>query len=66
MKLIKTDITSSMEASALNDLMMIHLNGPPFNEYKPQKAIDKWFFGLKKSRHTEGHLPATKKQKTLE
>jgi len=35
------------------------------NEYEPQKALDKWFFGSKTSRHTECHLPATNKQKTV-
>ena len=31
MNLIKTDIRLSIEASALNDLMMIHLKGPDLN-----------------------------------
>lgn len=37
-----------LEASTLNDPMMIHLNCPLLNDYKPENAIDGWCFGFKK------------------
>jgi hypothetical protein len=54
MKLIKGKFRSSMNPSTLNDLLMIHTNGPSLQDFIPDKSVNNWYFATKK-RHTGGH-----------
>lgn len=55
MNLIKNKFRSCLETESLDDLMMVNLNGPPLPQFKPTKAIDKWYFSAKTTRHVQGH-----------
>jgi hypothetical protein len=54
MNLIKGKLRSSMNLSTLNDLLMIHMNGPSLQDFISDKLVNKWYFATKK-RHTGGH-----------
>jgi hypothetical protein len=54
MNLIKGKFRSSMNPFTLNDLLMIHMNGPSLQDYIPDKSVNNWYFATKK-RHTGGH-----------
>jgi hypothetical protein len=54
MYVIKGKLRSSMNPSTLNDLLMIHTNGPSLQDFIPDKLVNKWYFATKK-RHNGGH-----------
>jgi hypothetical protein len=42
MNLIKGKLRSSMNPSTLNDLLMIHMNGPSLQDFIPAKSVNKY------------------------
>jgi hypothetical protein len=54
MYVIKGKLRSSMNPSTLNDLLMIHMNGPSLQDFIPDKLVNKWYFATKKG-HNGGH-----------
>jgi hypothetical protein len=59
MNVIKGKLRSSMNPSTLNNLLMIHMNGPSLQDFIPDKSVNKWYFATKK-RHTGGHKSSYK------
>ena len=43
MKVIKSDRRTNMQASTLNDLMEIYVEGPPLSSFSPDNAIKMWW-----------------------
>jgi hypothetical protein len=41
----------------LNNMLMIKLNGPPFELFQPQYAVDHWYCASKIICHMKRHVP---------
>ena len=62
MKLIKTNARNRTKTSTLTDLMMVKLSSPNIKEFNPDRCIQAWLNGGKRSRRPDYKESETKPQ----
>lgn len=50
LKLIKTDRRTTLQTSALSDLLEIKVQGPSLQDFSPKQAVDMWWTDCKTTR----------------
>ncbi|XP_062506102.1 zinc finger protein 862-like [Corticium candelabrum] len=61
MKIIKANRRCCLQQDTLNDLMRVHCDGPEFQKFDPDPAINAWILGSTGWRHVHGHRLPRKK-----
>ena len=56
MKLIKTDRRTNLQADIMNDLLEIHVEGPPFYAYSADRAVELWWTDCSTTRRVNQTL----------